>query len=221
MARNIFKNIANNRTRKHLIEKFTKKAGLIYFGAVDQHRDEHQIIRGFTVSSTHNDNHYSVGSVDGYDVMLADRSDTIPQIDGSVATYNWLIMAFDLHTDKDIPHIFIGANSHSTVAFNSLFAVYPMLIKVKLGTFENYDPEFTNRFTIYAQPSDSIEIEKLFPSTTTRVLSAHFWPFSAEINEGILYIYSNEKQITQNMLDTMIQNGLWLAKQIDSQIESI
>lgn len=221
MAHNIFQNIANNRTRKHLIEKFTKKVELVYFGAVDQRHDEHRVVRGFTVSSTHRDNHYSVGTVDGYDVALVDRRDAIPQTDGSIATYNWLIMAFDLHTVQDVPHVFIGANNHDFVAFESLFTVYPMLTKVALGTFENYDPEFTNRFTIYTQPSDAIEVEKLFPATATRVMSAHFWPFSAEINEGVLYIYSDEKQITQNTLDTMLQDGLWLAKQTDSQIESV
>lgn len=217
----IFRNVSANRVKKRLILKFAKKMGLIYFGAVDQHKDEHKVVRGFTVSSSHRDYHYSVGSVDGYDMILVDRTDVISQKDGSTAIYNWLIMAFDLNTKIDVPHLFINSNNHNPAAYGSLFDTFPILTPVTLGTFEAYDPEFTNRFTIYTQPSDFIEVERLFPSRTIRVLGAHFWPYSAEVKDGVLYIYSSDDHITQNTLDTMLEIGIWLAKQIDSQIESI
>jgi hypothetical protein len=218
---NIIHNITTARTRKHVIEKFTKKHSMVYFGSVNQYRDEHRVVHGFTVSSTHNDNHYSVGTVDDYDVTIVDRSDALPNIDGTVKIYSWLIMAIDLHTKQDIPHLFIGANNHNTEPYNSLFTTYPMLRKVELGTFEDYDPEFTSRFNIYTQPSDSIEIEHLFQAKITRVLGAHFWPYSAELYNGVLYVYSDDNKTTQHTLDTMLENGLWMAHHLDSQIELV
>jgi hypothetical protein len=221
ISRSIIHNITTVRTRKHLIEKFTKKVGLIYFGAVNQRRDEHHVVRGFTASSSHQDNHYSVGSVNGYDIILVDRSDTVIKDDSSVVVYNWLIMSFDLCTERDIPHIFIKANNHDSSAYETLFTTFPLLTTLNLGTFEDYNIEFTSRFTFYTQPSNAIEVERLFPAKIARVLGAHFWPLSVELKDGILYVYSDEKNITQNILNTMLQDGLWLAQQIDSQIEQI
>ena len=221
MSHGILRNIPANRVKRRLITGFTKKIGLVYFGTVDQHKDEHRVVRGFTISSSHRDYHYSVGSVDGYDLTLVDRTDLVFKKDGSAINYNWLIMAFDLHTKIDMPHFFISSNNYNSAAYDTLFDIFPILTPVTLGTFENYDQEFTNRFTIYTQPSDFIEIERLFPAKTARVLSAHLWPYSVEAKDNILYIYSSDNHVSQSTLDTMLEIGSWLAKQIDSQIESI
>jgi hypothetical protein len=217
----VFHNLTAIRAHKHTIEKFAEKLGLIYFGAVDQHKDEHRIVRGFTVSQTHADNHYSVGSVDGYDVTVVDRSDAIVKADGSITVHSWLIIAFDLHTEQSLPHIFINAKNHETSVYSSIFASYPMLTPVRFGTFENYDLDFTSRFEFYTSPADLIEVEKLFPADIARVLAAHFWPYSMEIIEGVLYIYSDDRKVTTSTLDIMLENGLWLSKQTDSMMESV
>ena len=211
----------NRRARKRMIIKFADKVGLLYFGTVSQHSDDHRIVRGFTVSSSHQDNHYSVGSINGYDVTLVDRSDALWQPDGSIVTHNWLIMAFDLHTKQDIPHFFLSARNHDQKPYMSLFTTFHTMKEVNLGTFETYSPEFTSRFLIYSQPSESIEIERLFPADETRVLAAHFWPLSAEQNENILYIYADNAHVTPSLLDTMIEDGLWLAGHLDRQAELV
>ena len=220
IARNVF-HTANRRARKRMIIKFADKTGLLYFGTVSQHSDDQRIVRGFTVSSSHQDNHYSVGSINGYDVTLVDRSDALWQPDGSIATHNWLIMAFDLRTKQDIPHFFLSARNHDQKPYMSLFTTFHTMKEVNLGTFEEYSPEFTSRFSIYTQPSTSIEVERLFPADTTRILGAHFWPLSAEQNENILYIYADNAHVTPSLLDTMIEDGLWLAGHLDRQAELI
>lgn len=221
ITHNIFTNVTNTRTHKRIIMKFAEKTGLLYFGAVNQHTDDHRIVRGFTVSSSHQDNHYSVGSVGGYNTTLVDRSDVVRQPDESITMYNWLIMAFDLHTKQDTPHFFIGANNHSSKPYETFFTTFPAMKKVNLGTFETYSPEFTSRFSIYTQPSASIEVERLLPASAARVLGAHFWPLSVELHEGILYIYSDDKRVTSNLLETMLESGLWFADHLDTQIELI
>jgi hypothetical protein len=201
--------------------KFAEKTGLVYFGSVSQHSDDHKVVRGFTVSPSHQDSHYSVGSVDGYNTILVDRNDAVWQSDGSSAIYNWLIIAIDLHTKRDIPHFFLHANRRASKAYETLFTAFPAMKEVHLGTFETYSPEFTSRFSLYSQPSASIEVEQLFPANVARVLGAHFWPLSVEQHEGMLYIYSDSKRITPGLLDAMLENGLWLAGHLDSQIELV
>lgn len=220
-SHNIFHNISTSRLRKHAINKFAKKNGLIYFGAVDQRYDEHRVIRGFTVSSTHLDNHYCIGPINGYDVSIVDRSDIDSEPDGSIIYNNWLVMAFDLHTKQDTPHIFINSNNHDNKAFASFFAIYPLLSRVNFGTFENYNPEFTSRFTVYSLLTDSIATERLLTASATRVIGSHFWPFSAELHDGVLYIYTDDDKLSISTLNAMSQNGLWLANYIDEQIEQI
>ncbi|HEU4830911.1 MAG TPA: hypothetical protein VFS65_01935 [Candidatus Saccharimonadales bacterium] len=212
---------SNPRTRKRTITKFTDKLGLIYFGTVNQHTDDHKIIRGFTVSSSHRDNHYSVGTVDGYDVALVDRNDKIRQAGGAVSVCNWLILEIDLHTKQEIPHFFLQARNHDPKPYATLFTTFPTMKEVEFGTFENYDHEFTSRFSLFARPSRSIEVERLFPAMVTRVLGAHFWPLSAELHEDKLYVYADNERVTPTLLETMVESGLWLAKHLDLQAELV
>jgi len=220
VTHNIFHNIANSGVRKRAIVKFAKLNNLAYFGAVDQRHDEHRVVRGFTVSASHIDNHYCVGPISGYDVSLIDRSDAWQKSDGSAKYNNWLVMAFDLHTTQDTPHLLINSNNHDNEAFSTFFSIYPLLSKMKFGTYEEYSPDFINRFSVYALLTNSIKVEHLLPADSARVLGAHFWPYSAELADGVLYVYADDTKLSINTLSAMSQNGLWLANLIDEQIEN-
>lgn len=205
----------NNRKHKSVISKFADKVGLVYFGYVNQHSDDHKVVRGFTVSSSHHDGHYCVGSVGGYSVSVVDRSDNVSQPDGSTKLHNWLIMAFDLHTKKPIPHFFIGAKGNDSHACDALFSTFPNMKEVDLGTFEAYSPEFKTRYSIFARPAKSVEVEGIIDAKASMVIGAHLWPLLVEQHENVLYIYANDQRITSTLLDTMLENGLWLAGHID------
>lgn len=217
----LFNVVPNNRTSKRVVMKFAEKSGLVYFGAVNQHRDEHHIVRGFTVSSTHSDSHYSIGSIDGYDVTLVDRSDFVRSPEGKKVRCNWLIIEVKLHTLQDIPHIFIGTRNHDPKPYYTLFTTFPALKEVDLGTFEPYGTEFTDRFCIYAKPTQAIQVERLIPAPTARVIGAHFWPYSAEIHEGTVYMYADDERITASLLKSLLEDGVWLAKHLDNQAELV
>ena len=221
IAGNVFHNLTNSSARKRVISKFAEKVGIVYFGSVNQHSDDHRMVRGFTVSSSHRDNNYCVGTINSYDVALVDRSDAVLLPNKTTAIYNWVVLAFDLHTKQDIPHLFIGANDSNPKPYESLFGVFPTLQPIELGTFEEYSPEFTKRFSINAAPSNSIQVERLFPSNITTIIGEHFWPLSAEQHEGVLYIYSDKLKITPSLMDVMLENGLWLAGYLDNQAELI
>lgn len=221
ITHNLGRFLGKSRTRRHLITKFASKLGLVYFGSVDQHKDEHKVVGGFTVSQTHKDYNYCVGTVNDYDVTLVDRSDVALISSNRIDIHNWVIVSIELKTKADLPHFFVGARGHINKPYEIFFQKYPAIHQVHLGTFENYSPDFTSRFSIYCRPNMAIKLEKLFPNSAARVLGAHFWPFSIEQNEHTLYIYSTGQKITSNLLSVMLQNGLWLADYIDKQTEKI
>lgn len=212
---------ANSRIDKRVLVKFAEKMGFVYFGSVNQHQDDHKIVRGFSISSTHNDSHYTVGAADGYDITLVDRSDSIRNVDGSRSTVSLMIAEIDLHTLKDMPHTFLGAKNHDPKPYVNLFTTFPALKEVEVGTFEPYGPEFTSRFSIFAKPTQAIEVERLFPASSARVIGAHFWPFSAEIHERTVYLYADTERVTVNTLNALVENGIWLAKHLDLQAELV
>lgn len=220
VSHNIFRNITATRSDRRVFERFDKKNGLIYFGAVNQHTDEN-IIRGFTASATHQDNHFSVGTISDYNVSIVDRSDALLNDGGSVWFNNWIIIAIDLKNNQDLPHIFFGANNQNDNPYKTLFETNSILQKINLGTFETYGEDFTSRFTIYSPLADAIQVEKLFPAVTARVISTHLWPYSVEITKSVLYVYCSSERVTTNDLTGMLNIGLWLARHVDLKIEQI
>lgn len=213
----VMRNGVANAIRKRAIMRFTEKAGFVYFGNVDQHHDDHHIIRGLTVSSSHKDNHYAVGSFEGYDVSLVDRVDIIESTTGHYKTHQWLILEVDLHSTTDVPHIFLGAHNHRDSSYAKLFTAFPALQPVPLGTFEQHGEEFSKRYSLFAAPSHFIEVERYFTAAMTRTIAAHFWPLAVEMSEGSLFVYSDSQAVTTQLLEVMLKNGLWLAQHIDAR----
>lgn len=209
------RNGISTQQRKKAILKFVNNFGFVYFGHVDQHDDEHHIIRGLTVSSSHQDEHYSVGSYDGYDVSLVDRYDILKKPNESLKTHRWLIVEIDLHNGKNIPHIFLGSHSHTDSSYAKLFTAVPTLQPVPLGTFGQHSEEFSSRYSLFAAASQFIEVERLFTANVTRTIAAHFWPLAVEIYDGALYVYIDSKNISADLIQTMVQNGVWLASKLD------
>lgn len=204
-----------SRRRKQAIEKFTKKYEFVYFGHVDQHYDEHHIVRGLTVSSSHQDENYSVGTYEDYDISLVDRYDILSAPGRPLKSHRWLIIEIDLHKAKDAPHIFLGGHNHTNSSYSKLFTSVHSMQPVPLGTFGAHSQEFTNRYSLFTSATQFIEAERLFTAEVTRTIAAHFWPLAAEVYDGSLYIYSDNKSVTTGLIETMLKNGLWLAKKLD------
>lgn len=213
----VLRNSATSFRRRKLIIRFANRYGLVYFGHVDQHDDEHHVIRGLTVSSSHQDENYCVGSFDGYDVSIVDRYDVINLHNQRPKTHRWAIISIDLHSSVDVPHVFLGAHNHTDSSYSKLFTSVPSLQSIPLGTFETHSDEFTKRYSLFASPTQFIEVERLFTAEVTRTISAHFWPLAVEIIDNTLFMYSDTKNLSMHTLEAMFKNGLWLAQQIDDR----
>jgi hypothetical protein len=211
--------IIQSQLHKRVFMQFADKIGFVYFGYVNQRSDDHRLVRGLTVSSNHRDNHYCVGSFDGYDVALIERVDTIRFPGKPAKTHDWIIMTFDLRTSADIPHVFLGLHTHSETFYAHLFTKFAQLTKVSLGTISAYDKAFSERYALYAQPAQAIAAEQLFDPVITKTIADHFGSLTIEIAEGSLYLYAEHQRPTTALLEKMLKYGVWLAASIDHHME--
>ncbi len=211
--------VVQSRLQKKTYMQFAEKVGLVYFGYVDQRHDEHKLVRGLTLSSEHRDTHYCIGDFDGYDVTLVNRVDTIRYPGKQPRTHDWIIMTFDLHTPVDLPHIFLGLHTHSDTFYAHLFTKFSQMMRVPLGTFDNYDSEFTSKYAIYTQPAKMIAAEQLFDKKITRTIADHFGNLTIEISDQCLYVYAEHQRPSMALLEKMIKYGGWLAQSIDHKMQ--
>lgn len=209
--------LARTRITRRTMMRFAEKVGLVYFGYVDQRDDEHRLVRGHTVSDTHQDNHYCVGSIKGYDVMMVLRNDTIEvgQAHKEEARCHWLIVTIDLHTKEELPHCYIGHHNRDQAFKASFEALSPLL----LGALHQYSHQFLSDYTIYAKATHALQIERTITPQMSEVIASHFVGASIEIEDNTIFVYVESPRPSETLLEKMLSNGLWLAEQIDSNYE--
>lgn len=203
------------RARARTIKRFASKVGLVYFGTVDQHVDDHDVIRGLTVSTTHQDTHYAVGSYDGADISIVDRFDVLVDHQGHQTEHSWLIMRIDLEVPESLPHIFLHPLGHGQEAYDKFFRAYANLQPANSMLLGAHSPEFHNRYGLYAIPTQALAIERLFTPQVTQTIAARLWPHAIEILDNKLYIYTTEPRLSEQLLETALETSLWLARIVD------
>lgn len=214
--------LLEKRKDKSLVVAFGEQFGLVYFGFVSQQDDEHKLVRGLTLSNQHSDAHYCIGTYDNYDVAFVERRDTIANTTSKHKTaHRWHIMAFDLHTSIELPHVFVGRHSHSESFYTQLFTKYSSLRSLHLGNLGTYKADFLAEYRVYGQPAKVIEIESLLSPIATEMLSKHFGTLAIEIEDGTLYVYSEKPRLSLPLLEAMIKNGVWMARHIDSNAQML
>ncbi|HJM04073.1 MAG TPA: hypothetical protein QF549_00340 [Candidatus Saccharimonadaceae bacterium] len=205
----------HTRERGYAIKDIAKKLGLLYFGSVDHRNDDHEVIRGLTVSMTHKDRHYAVGSYDGYDIALVDRYDT-NVIGRTKEKHNWAILQVTLHPDVMLPHIFVLPHDR-TQRFQHLFLGLRQLQVIHGLTQQDYHAEFTQRYNMYAAGHQAPDVEQIITSDIARGIAARFWPHAIEIRDDKLFIYLTEHRLSQTVLGGSIEAALWLAETLDKK----
>jgi hypothetical protein len=200
---------------RQIFQKFANKVGLVYFGYVDQRNDEHSLIRGLTVSTKHRDNHYCIGTYEGYDTALVERVDTIQFPAKPSQTHTWIIMTFDLHHAIDLPHVFLGLRNHGEAFYAQLFTKYAHFSELNTSLLPEYDPSFAARYIMLAKADHILQAKQVFNPAITKVLVDEFQSLAIEINNDTLYVYSDQHRPTAALLEKMLTRGLWLARAID------
>jgi hypothetical protein len=202
------------RARGTTIRRFAAKTGLVYFGSVDQHKDEHEVIRGLTVSTTHQDVHYAVGSFDEYDVSIADRFDVVIDAHGIPSEHTWMIFKVALR-NSDIPHVFLKPLGHSPAAYDKLFTAFNTLNSINSILDDAHSHEFHARYDVHSAVTHAQHLEQTLTPQVTQAISARFWPHAVEIFEGSLYVYITEHRLNETVLGSTLQSTVWLASVLD------
>ncbi len=203
--------LPNSKSSKKMAMELCDEAGLVYFGHVSQRDDEHHIVRGITVSNQHKDDHYCIGTYEGYDVIFVERSDTLQ----SDKSHIWHIIEVDLKAETDVPHMFITSHA-KTAGFHELLKTkYHTMLPHVMGAVQPYPFAFTSAFNTHVTPANAVMAEQLITPYVADKLGSHFKGLSVEITHDSLYIYSEKSHATASTLQTMLTNGVWLAEQID------
>lgn len=212
------RHIVKSRMTSGTIERFADRIGLVYFGYVDQKDDDHRLVRGHTVSSSHIDKNYCVGSLRGYDVSLVSRNDVVMSKDMKrEERCHWLIATIDLKTKVDIPHFYIGHDSRKQVFASSFKSLMPLTPHV----LSEYPKQFLDHYIVYARPTHAAYLGLLIVDQIAEVITAHFKQTSIEVEDNCVYLYIESEHPTEVLLEKMMSNGLWIAEAIDTRAEQL
>ena len=200
---------------KHTFKQACLRYDLVYFGHVDQRRDEHTMVRGFTLSPSHVDKHYCVGSVNGRDVILLERTDTISYPDKPSEKFTWCIVQIDLRREN-LPHIILNSNKYSDTLYANLFTKFNHLRPALPGTFTDHDSQFSSLFTTYGSMHTIDSDTSILINSTTAILGQHYSMYDYEYFEDRLIVYYPSTSPLLSDIDHMLKAGLWLASELDS-----
>lgn len=218
ISRLLRRHLPTARSRGVVLRKFAKKIGLVYFGVVDQRVDDHDVIRGLTVSTTHVDDHYAVGSYDGYDVSLVDRFDVVIDRHNESSEHAWTILRLNLDKSEALPHLFLYPLGQKTKAYNKFFEATHNLQAVNTLFQGEHSQEFHNRFSVYTSSTHALSLEDVLTPAVTQTIAATLWPHAIEILDNKLYLYIIESKLSETLLETGLSSALWLARVLE-QVE--
>lgn len=209
------------RLTKKVIQEFAEQVGMVYFGYVDQHDDDHQLVRGHTVSYTHVDSHVCIGTVRGYDATILLRNDVVRLRQKSGNKFkqqrcHWLIATVDLHTKANVPHFYVGLKNHEAVYQASYSRLRPLVI----GNLATYTPQFLGKYNVYGAATNAVEIEQVVTPQIASVITSHFSKISIEVERNTLYLYSENERPNETQLERLLSNALWMAEAIDTHYEA-
>lgn len=198
---------------KKMVKQFARKFGLVYFGAVNQREDEHELIRGITVSASHVDTHFCVGDYKGHDISLVERRNTLNYPDQASRRYHWLIMQVDLKREG-LPHVFIDGNHHDESFYTTLFMKFANMTNANT-IFMQSTPLFARTFKVFTPADKFDELEIMLGSDIAAMLAHHFKQFDYEIDGDRVLVYAENPVVSWHLLHEMLRVGQWLATQLD------
>lgn len=201
-------------TSRKLFRAACERYDLVYFGAVSQRSDEHQLVRGFTMSPRHVDRHYCVGTVSSHDVILFQRTNTLSFPDKPSKAYTWTILQVDLRA-RQPAHVLLNGHRYDAMVYNDIFAKFQGYCQYTEQMFAGHDPLFLQSFRVFGAPQYIDHILSMLPLATTSVLAHHFRTFDYEVYGDRLIVYHAGSSPTEATLEMMFRAGIWLAQQLD------
>lgn len=206
-----------SRRRGALIKKVAKAFELVYFGTV-YYDDEMTPIKGFTLSTSYLDQHFSVGHFDGYAIRLVDRYDTVAVRPGVKEDQNWLIVEISLES-SGYPRTCLVPTGPTSNNYARFFTSHTKFQPLNSTVFQTHSPEVHGRFQIIASPSRTSDVEEIFTTPIIMGIAGRFWPHGIEVYKDKLYIYITNRRLSVSTVAAAIDSALWLAQAFDADAE--
>ncbi|HVI69604.1 MAG TPA: hypothetical protein VM581_04050 [Magnetospirillaceae bacterium] len=194
---------------KRIIKQFANKHHMVYFGHVDPREDEYELVRGLTLSTSHVDNHYTVGEYQSRDIILVERRNTLTFPNKPAASYRWLIAQIDLRRGG-LPHIFIDCNHHDATFYANAFLSRQGMQDLS-SYFGGVSHSFAQKAKLFANPSDYTAVGTLITPEVGETIAQHFAQFDYECFDDRLLIYTSNLLPSPVLLEEMLRVGTWLA----------
>lgn len=200
--------------RAGVLKRFYKSLGLVYFGTINQHDDDLDVIRGFSASLTHRDLHYAVGDYMGYSIRMVDRFDVVSLPGIRQHQQFWGIIEIKLHRDG-LSHVLFIPTGLTAHEYGKVFLTLPYLQPLNSMLTDQHSREFHGRFQILARATHLNKIEEVFTSPIIASMATRFWPHGIEVEHGRLLVYITEKKLDKITLEALTSSAIWLAQAID------
>lgn len=201
----------HTRQRGKVIRSLTEKIGLIYFGSVDTRSDDHDSIRGVTASVKHRDRHFAVGSYDGYDISMADR--TYQPVHDTMK-HTWCVLQISLRGTQ-LPYVLITPTIHK----KDFDGVLNLNRNIVTAPDTLWPHEFASRYHVHASSHDIQTLTTLMTPAITMESAVRLWPYALELHGDKLFVYITEHRLTETVLGGAIESALWLADAFERQAE--
>lgn len=206
-----------NNSYKKSAKKFAKENKLIYFGSLDPDGQPLPVIRGAKMSLDQVDTNYCFGTHANYDVVLADRTASI-RFEGYKSSYHhWYVLQIDLHS-ANLPYMFIGTRQQTKAFYAGILSAHRELRYLTLAFSAAQAASFHGHYAVLASPANTQVLYRLFDDAMINTLGAHKYPFAMEFDGDSLYIITDTKKASQQLLTKLLHYGLWLAKEVDQRL---
>jgi hypothetical protein len=206
------------RLHRAIFLRFAARNGFVYFGSIDQHYNTHRLVRGLTLSSTHRDANYCLGSQNGYDITFVERTDTLRHPGAIGFPHTWTILAIDLKSDRDIPHMFLANSTHGIDFYRHLFTKFSYLTNINIESAD-YPRDFIKQRVLYTSLRDKTEVEQIITPVVAATIHDNFGSLTFEIHERVLYLYAEHQRPSMLLLSRMLTQGLWMANVVDTSLD--
>lgn len=193
---------------RSVVKQFANKHHLVYFGGVDAHSDEHQLVRGVTAAATHSDSNYTVGTFNGRDLIFVERRNTVSHPGKPTTKHHWAILQLDLK-HKSLPHVFI--DSHHSDTFHANLSISHS----RLRDVTDLLPKLGHS-RVLAPVERLDELHAVISQDFVAAMHS-FNQFDFEINDDQVFVYAHNPIITNILLTDMLRVGAWLADYLDSK----
>ena len=207
-----FIGLTNNRP---IFKEACERYDLVYFGSVSKYDDDHEMVRGFTLSPSHVDRHYCVGTVSSRDIILLERQDTISFPSKASRSFTWTVLQIDLAV-SNLPHILLNSTRYDEIIYSVLMAKYHHMKVIEGVLFAAHEAAFNGTFKAYTSTQDMDRGMALLSLDTTSVLGHHFSQFDYEMLGDRLLVYHLTKSPSEQSIESMFKAGIWLAGQIET-----